>query len=115
MVTHGVVLIIILTVITVEVMALALARSLETMTETLSDRMDAIDYTLAQTCALQLWLRSRQDYAATMRDYVALCRRGGEAPFQELARSAGVKSPFVHGCLKDVVAEAWDWLDRAKA
>ena len=35
-----------------------------------------------------------------------LCPRGGEAPFQELARSAGLVSPFQAGCLKDVVDQA---------
>lgn len=65
-----------------------------------------IDYTLALTCALQFWTRSRRDPAAALADYVALCRRGGEAPFQELARSAGLISPFEPDCLQDVVAQA---------
>lgn len=65
-----------------------------------------IDYTLAQTCALQLWVRSQQDFPAAMESYVKLCRRGGEAPFQELARSAGLVSPFETGCLRDVVGLA---------
>jgi M3 family oligoendopeptidase len=65
-----------------------------------------IDYTLAQTCALQLWVRSRRDPAGTLAAYNKLCARGGEAPFQELARSAGLVSPFQKGCLRDVAAEA---------
>jgi M3 family oligoendopeptidase len=65
-----------------------------------------IDYTLAQTCALQLWVRSRKDAAGTLAAYNALCSRGGEAPFQELARSAGLVSPFQPGCLRDVVEQA---------
>ena len=65
-----------------------------------------IDYTLAQTCALQLWVRSQRDPAGTLAAYIALCRRGGEGPFQDLARSAGLVSPFQPGCLKDVVAQA---------
>ena len=65
-----------------------------------------IDYTLAQTCALQFWLRSQQDPQQAMEDYVALCRRGGEAPFRELVASAGLVSPFDQGCLGDVVEQA---------
>ncbi|MAZ95234.1 MAG: peptidase M3 [Planctomycetaceae bacterium] len=65
-----------------------------------------IDYTLAQTCALQFWLRARQDSQQAMDDYVALCRRGGEAPFGELASSAGLVSPFQEGCLRDVIQQA---------
>lgn len=69
-----------------------------------------IDYTLAQTCALQLWARSQQDEPGTLAAYVALCKRGGEAPFQELARSAGLVSPFQPGCLKDAAAAATKFL-----
>jgi M3 family oligoendopeptidase len=65
-----------------------------------------IDYTLALCCALQFWVKSRQDYAAAMRDYVALCGRGGKAPFQALVASAGLISPFVPGALAAVVADA---------
>jgi oligoendopeptidase F len=65
-----------------------------------------IDYTLAQTCALQYWVWAEKDFQAAMQSYVALCKRGGEAPFQELARTAGLISPFDEGCLRDVVAKA---------
>ena len=65
-----------------------------------------IDYTLALCCALQFWLKSRADYAGAMADYVALCGRGGAAPFQALVASAGLISPFAPGALADVVAEA---------
>ncbi|HQT75939.1 MAG TPA: M3 family oligoendopeptidase [Rhodopila sp.] len=65
-----------------------------------------IDYTLAQCCAMQFWVRSRQDYPAAMDAYVQLCRRGGSAPFQDLVRSAGLVSPFADGALEGVVQEA---------
>jgi M3 family oligoendopeptidase len=69
-----------------------------------------IDYTLALTCALQFWEQSQQNYAEAMDKYVALCRRGGEAPFQSLAKSAGLKSPFESGCLEGVVNMARETL-----
>jgi M3 family oligoendopeptidase len=65
-----------------------------------------IDYTLALTCALQLWTRAEADPQATLDAYVALCDRGGEAPFRALAESAGLRSPFEPGCLTEVVARA---------
>jgi len=65
-----------------------------------------IDYTLALTCALQLWVRAESDREATMLDYVKLCHRGGEAPFQQLVDSVGLKSPFQPGCLSEVVTAA---------
>lgn len=65
-----------------------------------------IDYTLAGCCALQFWAKAQGDYQKALADYVALCRRGGEAPFQELARSAGLVSPFTPGALSSVVEQA---------
>lgn len=70
-----------------------------------------IDYTLAQTCALQLWVRSQRDPAGTLAAYNALCTRGGQAPFQQLAKGAGLVSPFHAGCLRDVVAKAKEALE----
>ncbi len=70
-----------------------------------------IDYVLAMTCALQYWDKMQSDMDGAMKSYVALCKRGGEAPFQELARAAGVISPFEDGCLSNVVARATEWLD----
>jgi M3 family oligoendopeptidase len=65
-----------------------------------------IDYTLAQTCALQLWVRSNRDPQGTLKAYIDLCHRGGEAPFQQLVKGAGLISPFQSGCLRDVAAQA---------
>jgi M3 family oligoendopeptidase len=65
-----------------------------------------IDYTLAQTCALQFWLAARQDRAEALGRYHELCGLGGRAPFQQLVAAAGLRSPFAAGCLTEVVAEA---------
>ncbi len=65
-----------------------------------------IDYTLAQCCAMQLWVRAHHDPAGALDAYVALCGRGGSAPFGELVRSAGLVSPFTSGALADVVRAA---------
>ncbi|MGE3851772.1 MAG: M3 family oligoendopeptidase [Planctomycetota bacterium] len=65
-----------------------------------------IDYALAQTCALQFWVRGRENFSQAMTDYIALCTRGGEAPFQALAKGAGLTSPFSEGALDAVVGHA---------
>ncbi len=65
-----------------------------------------IDYTLAQCCALQFWVRARHDLHESLEAYVQLCGRGGSAPFQDLVKSAGLVSPFAEGALADVVREA---------
>jgi len=48
---------------------------------------------------------------ATMKQYVSLCQRGGGAPFQQLVRSAGLKSPFEKGCLEEVVNSLYKHLE----
>jgi M3 family oligoendopeptidase len=65
-----------------------------------------IDYTLALACAMQFWQRAGDDRASALGDYIALCRRGGEAPFQTLVRSVGVRSPFEPGVLERIVQHA---------
>ncbi|MHC4225451.1 MAG: M3 family metallopeptidase, partial [Planctomycetota bacterium] len=70
-----------------------------------------IDYVLAQFCAMQFWVRAEQDRAEAMRSYEALCRRGGEAPFRELVRSAGLKCPFDEETVVEVVESVRAALD----
>ena len=65
-----------------------------------------IDYTIAQCCAMQFWVKSRRDYAAALEAYIGLCAKGGSAPFQELVQSAGLVPPFADGALSAVVSEA---------
>jgi M3 family oligoendopeptidase len=69
-----------------------------------------IDYTLALCCALQFWVRAQSDYEGALSDYIALCQRGGQAPFQELAHSAKLTSPFEPGSLSQVVEKARQFL-----
>ena len=65
-----------------------------------------IDYTLAACCALQFWMRSLDDYAGALEEYKRLCARGGTLAFQSLLRSAGLKSPFEPGVLRDAAKRA---------
>ncbi|MHB1304303.1 MAG: M3 family oligoendopeptidase [Acidiphilium sp.] len=65
-----------------------------------------IDYTLAQCCALQFWIRSQHDYRASFDTYVELCGLGGSRPFGGLVAAAKLKSPFESGVLREVVREA---------
>lgn len=65
-----------------------------------------IDYTLAESCALQFWAQSEEDFADALERYVELCKRGGSLPFKALATSAGLRSPFEAGCLEAVVERA---------
>jgi M3 family oligoendopeptidase len=65
-----------------------------------------IDYTLALCCALQLWVAAAGDAAGTLGRYIALCGRGGAAPFRTLVAEAGLVEPFDPSALPAVVAKA---------
>ena len=70
-----------------------------------------IDYTLAQTCAFQFWMRNEQDKEKAWSDYYRLCKAGGSLPFTELVELAGLELPFKDGCLESVVNHVSQWLD----
>lgn len=69
-----------------------------------------IDYTLALCCAMQFWVKAEANYEAALAEYIALCQRGGQAPFQALVKSANLVSPFEAGCLAKVVEKAQQYL-----
>jgi M3 family oligoendopeptidase len=70
-----------------------------------------IDYTLALCCAMQFWVKAESDFTSTLADYIALCQRGGQAPFQSLTSSANLLSPFKSGSLANVITKAQQFLD----
>ena len=70
-----------------------------------------IDYTLAQTCAFQFWINSQNDKEESWQNYLKLCEAGGSLSFTNLIKLAGLRSPFVDGCLEDVVGNIKNWLD----
>ncbi|MGL5079043.1 MAG: M3 family oligoendopeptidase, partial [Waterburya sp.] len=69
-----------------------------------------IDYTLALCCAMQFWVKAQSDFPAALTEYIALCQRGGQAPFQALVSSANLVSPFKSGSLASVVKQAQEFL-----
>ena len=56
-----------------------------------------IDYTLAQVCAFQFWIKSRENREKAWEEYLNLCRLGGSKPFFELMKAANLKNPFTEG------------------
>ncbi len=70
-----------------------------------------IDYTLAQVCALQFWVKSNKDRKNAWNDYLRLCKAGGSLPFLELLKLANLKNPFESGCIASVTPECEKWLD----
>ncbi|MFL2983188.1 MAG: M3 family oligoendopeptidase, partial [Candidatus Neomarinimicrobiota bacterium] len=70
-----------------------------------------IDYTLAQTCAFQFWIKNQTNNQKAWSDYVRLCKAGGSLPFTKLVALAGLELPFNDGCLDKVVNYVSQWLD----
>lgn len=70
-----------------------------------------IDYTLAQVCALQYFIRSRNEGQKAWDDYVALCKEGGSKPFLELVELAGLKNPFISETIPSILPDIEAYLD----
>ena len=70
-----------------------------------------IDYTLAQTCAFQFWIKNEKDKGSAWKDYLTLCRAGGSLSFVNLVKLAKLNSPFEDGCLEHVVQYVEKWLE----
>jgi M3 family oligoendopeptidase len=70
-----------------------------------------IDYTLAQTCAFQYWIRNEENPEETWGSYHRLCQSGGSLPFTGLIKLAELQSPFEEGCLESIVEKVSAWLD----
>ena len=64
-----------------------------------------IDYCLAQTVALWFLVKSREDYKKALSDYLTFSRTGGQKPFPEIVKTAGIPSPFEEGSLDRLAKE----------
>ncbi len=70
-----------------------------------------IDYTLAQVCALQFWVKDQDNHTDAWIDYLRLCQAGGSKPFLELVDLANLRNPFIEGTIASVVPAIKAYLD----
>lgn len=70
-----------------------------------------IDYTLAQVCAFQFWVKDQADHETAWADYVRLCQAGGSQPFTGLLKIANLDNPFEPGSIAKVVPDIQKFLD----
>ena len=70
-----------------------------------------IDYTLAQICAFQFWIKSNEDRVAAMKDYIRLCNEGGSKSFLELVKVAALQSPFEEATITNTINVVNNWLE----
>ena len=69
-----------------------------------------IDYTLAQVCAFQFWIRMQEDKESAWADYLELCKAGGSMSFLNLVKLAKIKSPFDPKVFEEVATKVNHWL-----
>jgi len=69
-----------------------------------------IDYTLAQVCAFQFWIRMQEDKESAWNDYLKLCKAGGSMSFLDLVKLANIKSPFDSEVFEEVATKINNWL-----
>ena len=70
-----------------------------------------IDYTLAQVCAFQFWMKNEKNNKEAWEDYLSLCKAGGSLPFNKLVELGGLESPFNNGCLESIIKYIENWLN----
>ena len=68
----------------------------------------AIDYALAQVCALEYYQWACEDREAAWQSYLLFCRRTGTESFPRLVSEAGLRDPFAEGTLRELTA----WLEK---
>lgn len=62
-----------------------------------------IDYTLAQVCAQQFFIRMDQKDENYWKDYLHLLELGGTVSFTHLVKEANLKVPFEEGCIEEIM------------
>ncbi len=70
-----------------------------------------IDYTLAQICAYQFWIKHQNNPNKTWEDYYRICQLGGSLPFLSLVEEANLKSPFEVDTIKQIIGPINQWLN----
>ena len=71
-----------------------------------------IDYTLAQVCAFQYWIKAQEDHSKALEEYKALCSLGGSKSFVALLDAAKLDNPFKAGTVTRIVKPIKEYLDK---
>lgn len=71
-----------------------------------------IDYTLAQVCAFQYWVKYRDNKEKALESYIKLCEMGGSKSFLQLVETAGLKNPFNEGTISEISKPIKEWLEK---
>lgn len=70
-----------------------------------------IDYTLAQVCAYQFWIKFNEDRKSAWNDYMNICKVGGSESFLEILKTGNLESPFKEETIKSVTSQISEYLN----
>ena len=70
-----------------------------------------IDYTLAEICAYQYWIKFKEDRKNAWDDYMHICKVGGSQSFLDIVKTGNLKSPFEEETIKSVIGSVKNYLD----
>lgn len=71
-----------------------------------------IDYCMAQTAALQIWVKSMENRDAAWQAYMKVVSLGGTDTFTGILHQAGLMSPIDDGSLKQITDVVSNWIDQ---
>lgn len=70
-----------------------------------------IDYTLAQICSYQFWLRFNENRKEAWEDYLKICKIGGSQSFLEILKAGNLESPFEESTINSVASKIKAYLN----
>ena len=70
-----------------------------------------IDYTLAQICSYQFWLRFNENRKEAWEDYLKICKIGGSQSFLEILKAGNLESPFEESTINSVASKIKEYLN----
>ena len=70
-----------------------------------------IDYSIAQTLAIQFFSLFLQDKESAWEKYMKFVKIGGKMNIDETIAACGLTSPFEPGSLKEICQPVYDWID----
>lgn len=63
----------------------------------------AVDYALAQVCALEYYRWMKEDFAGAWESYLTFCKKTGYLNFPQAVKAAGLGNPFEEECLGNLI------------
>ena len=70
-----------------------------------------LDYTIAQVCAFQFFIRDMENHDEAWNSYFNLCKKGGTSAFTGLIEYAGLENPFKDGTIKKITTKLEKYID----